>query len=155
MASEYAKNKALIKKLKEPKIPNVDFKLGDPQYYYDPVKNRVINNEEVYLTEQGDFARGLEKKPLSEFQDILPRLQGKKKKKTVQSKEPFKFEFEKEEEPKKEIPPKPPEEPLETMIAKRARESFLRDQETFRKVNGDTGLAKIIGQQRYGFFENE
>jgi len=45
----------------------------------DQIIDKIYNNEEVYLTEQGDFARGLEKKPLSEFQDILPRLQGKKK----------------------------------------------------------------------------
>ena len=51
MASEYAKNKALIKRLKEPKIRNVDFGLGDPVNYvqnisdiYDNTDNKFINH---------------------------------------------------------------------------------------------------------------
>tara|TARA_R100000406_G_scaffold41294_2_gene27601 strand:+ start:450 stop:1103 length:654 start_codon:yes stop_codon:yes gene_type:complete len=58
-------------------------------------------------------------------------------------------------EPKQEPKPKEPEEDLETMIVRKARESFLKDQEEFRRLNGDTGMAKIYGQQQYGYFEDE
>jgi len=58
-------------------------------------------------------------------------------------------------EPKQEPKPKKPEEDLETMIVRKARESFLKDQEEFRRLNGDTGMAKIYGQQQYGYFEDE
>ncbi len=58
-------------------------------------------------------------------------------------------------EPKQEQKQKKPEEDLETMIVRKARESFLKDQEEFRRLNGDTGMAKIYGQQQYGYFEDE
>jgi|TARA_R110000751_G_scaffold71264_4_gene144120 hypothetical protein len=51
MASEYAKNKALMKKIREPKVRKVDFGLGDPVNYvqnisdiYDNTNNKFINH---------------------------------------------------------------------------------------------------------------
>ena len=51
MASEYAKNKALMKKIREPKVRKVDFGLGDPVNYvqnisdiYDNTNNKYINH---------------------------------------------------------------------------------------------------------------
>ena len=51
MASEYAKNKALMKKIREPKVRKVDFGLGDPVNYvqnisdiYDNTNNKFFNH---------------------------------------------------------------------------------------------------------------
>ena len=43
MASEYAKLKAVSKRLKETKRPNVDFGLADPVNYVQNIKNQYVS----------------------------------------------------------------------------------------------------------------
>jgi len=88
MASEYAKNKALIKKLKEPKIRNVDFKLSQAGFESSlpdqPADVNQINkrlnqfrrpdDQLPVMNEQGDFVKDNKRGPITAFQDVIPRL---------------------------------------------------------------------------------
>ena len=45
MTGNYAKNKALINKLKQPKVRDVDFGLGKPEYINHPIDGIVKSTE--------------------------------------------------------------------------------------------------------------
>ena len=47
MASEYAKNKALMKKIREPKVRKVDFGLGDPVNYVQNISDIYDNTNNI------------------------------------------------------------------------------------------------------------
>ena len=45
MTGNYAKNKALINKLKQPKVRDVDFGLGKPEYINHPIDGIIKSTE--------------------------------------------------------------------------------------------------------------
>ncbi len=47
-----------------------------------------------------------------------------------------------------------PEEPLEVYIKRVAAEKMQKEEDQFRKENGDTGIAKLAGQE-LGYFIDE
>jgi len=49
MANEYAKNKALMKRLKEHKIGNVDFGLRDPVAYVENIRDTYDNTDNKFI----------------------------------------------------------------------------------------------------------
>jgi len=49
MASEYAKNKALMKRLKEPEVPRVDFGLRDPVNYVENIREIYDNTDDKFI----------------------------------------------------------------------------------------------------------
>jgi len=49
MASEYAKNKALMKRLKEPEVRRVDFGLRDPVAYVENIRDIYDNTDNKFI----------------------------------------------------------------------------------------------------------
>ena len=49
MANEYAKNKALMKRLKEPEVRRVDFGLGDPVNYVQNISDIYDNTDYKFI----------------------------------------------------------------------------------------------------------
>ena len=85
MANEYAKNKALMKRLKEPEVRRVDFGLGDPVNYvqnisdiYDNTDDKIkpFNNLDK-TTYPSDPIQQKKLKDEKLFENILPRLKNK------------------------------------------------------------------------------
>ena len=85
MASEYAKNKALMKRLKEPKRPNVDFGLGDPVNYVQNISDIYDNTDDQIkpfnnLDKTTYASDPIQQKKLKDeklFENILPILKNK------------------------------------------------------------------------------
>ena len=162
MASEYVKNKALIKRLKEPKIRNVDFGLGDPVNYvqnisdiYDNTDDKIkpFNNLDK-TTYPSDPIQQRKLKDEKLFQNILPKLKIKgnkiKGKKTKADYSNFKIV-----DPKVTVTksiPETPQEDVETIINRRAEQSRIRQRDNFIKSYGINGLPNVIAN-REGLFD--
>jgi hypothetical protein len=176
MASEYAKLKALAKRLKEPEVPRVDFGLGDPVNYvqnisdiYDNTDNKFINHpvhgpiKENQIkqfdsldktTYPSDPIQQRKLKDEKLFQNILPRLKIKgnkiKGKKTKADYSNFKIVDPKITETKSI--PETPQEDIETIINRRAEQSRIRQRDNFIKSYGQDGLPNVIAN-REGLFD--
>ena len=171
MASEYAKNKALMKRLKEPKRPNVDFGLGDPVNYvqnisdiYDNTDNKFINHPTKGVIKENELKQfdsldkttypsdPIQQRKLKDeklFQNILPKLKTKSKK-TVANYNNFKIV-----DPKITVTksiPETPQEDIETIINRRAEQSRIRQRDNFIKSYGQDGLPNVIAN-REGLFD--
>jgi len=99
MANEYAKNKALMKRLKEPEVPRVDFGLRDPVNYvenireiYDNTDDKFINHPTKGVIKENELKQfdsldrtsypsdPIQQRKLKDeklFQNILPKLKNK------------------------------------------------------------------------------